>query len=96
VKIPYSLSIIVRGTAGLLKIYFMRTMKSEQETATPNLAKRKLKIQGRSRRDENWKLIETPEIRLCGRWLHKAGFSEGQVVTVIPTPGKLIIQVAEE
>lgn len=35
--------------------------------------------------------IKVPEIRLCGKWLHKTGFKCGQNITIIHEKGRIVI-----
>lgn len=55
-----------------------------------NTETRSIKIQGRYRKGYRNKSKVVPEIKLCGNWLEKLGFKEGNRV-VITTLKRLIV-----
>lgn len=56
---------------------------------------RTLKIHSRYRAAKRMNKL-VPEIKLCGNWLQRTGFEQGQNITVAVMKQLLIIRLAEE
>lgn len=56
---------------------------------------RSLKIQPK-RRSNKYSEIDVPEIKLCGSWLEKLGFVQGQRVLITTMDRLLVIRLEEE
>jgi hypothetical protein len=70
----------------------MRTPEKKKMSRRPEV--RSLKIQPQIR-NNRWNSTTVPEIRLCGNWLGKLGFSPEQRVNVTTMNKLLIIRVEE-
>ena len=58
---------------------------------------RSLKVQSKYKIEKSTQNISTvPELTLCGKWLRKVGFSEGDQVSVHTFKGLIIIQPEQE
>jgi hypothetical protein len=70
----------------------MRTPEKRRTMRRPEV--RSLKIQPRFR-DNRWSSTMVPEIKLCGNWLERLGFSPDLRVNVTTMKKLLIIRVEE-
>ena len=55
------------------------------------VGKKNLKIQARHFSRAYYTSVVFPEIRLCGKWLTRVGFTAGEVVTIHYEKNKIII-----
>jgi len=58
-----------------------------------NFETRSIKIQGRYRKSCRNKSKVVPEIKLCGDWLDKLGFKEGERVVITTLKRILVISI---
>lgn len=70
----------------------MRTQEKRKVSKRPEV--RSLKIQPKIR-ENRWSSTTVPEIKLCGNWLEKLGFSPEQRVNITTMNKLLIIRVDE-
>jgi hypothetical protein len=78
---------------GILKFSkFMRAHEKRGASKRPEV--RSLKIQPKIR-ENRWSSTTVPEIKLCGNWLEKLGFSPEQRVNITTMNKLLIIRVDE-
>jgi hypothetical protein len=73
----------------------MRTNKKERRPGIRCPEVRSLKIQPRLRQNE-YNIVDVPEIRLSGNWLQKLGFCQGRRVTITTMNELLIVRPQPE
>ncbi|MDN5213868.1 SymE family type I addiction module toxin [Fulvivirgaceae bacterium BMA12] len=71
----------------------MRTTKKKRPPKRPE--SRSLKIQARHRYNQ-WSTSIVPEIKLCGNWLEKIGFTIDSRVTIHASKELIVIQLQEQ